>query len=341
MTKKSVGKLPSVESIKDTYTLSSVWKEVVSKGIEDFQKILRWEDSRKVLVIWPCSADFEESLEEYAQFLVWLNEKYWDKILFLMRFYTGKPRTVGWWKGLSYSTPGEEPDLIKWLENTRRIAIKLIEKYRIPLAEEMLHPEMSDYFDDIYSYQVVGARSLENQYHREVMSGINCPAGLKNHTLWDLQFMVNAIAAATLPSSYVTALWEVYETTGNSYAHWIHRGAERGETNYNLGSILESYNLMEEKNIENKAIIIDCNHDNSKKNPEKQIQIMSEVMQNTSSQPEVYDFVKWFMIESYIYDGRQDVKDFSTVKKGLSMTDPCIGLEATEMLVRELYSLVK
>jgi len=255
-----------------------------------------WEDSRKVLVIWPCSADFEESLEEYAQFLVWLNEKYWDKILFLMRFYTGKPRTVGWWKGLSYSTPGEEPDLIKWMENTRRIAIKLIEKYRIPLAEEMLH---------------------------------------------DLQFMVNAIAAATLPSSYVTALWEVYETTGNSYAHWIHRGAERGETNYNLGSILESYNLMEEKNIENKAIIIDCNHDNSKKNPEKQIQIMSEVMQNTSSQPEVYDFVKWFMIESYIYDGRQDVKDFSTVKKGLSMTDPCIGLEATEMLVRELYSLVK
>jgi len=155
-----------------------------------------------------------------------------------MRFYTGKPRTVGWWKGLSYSTPGEEPDLIKWMENTRRIAIKLIEKYRIPLAEEMLHPEMSDYFDDIYSYQVVGARSVENQYHREVMS-------------------------------------------------------------------------------------------------------MSEVMQNTSSQPEVYDFVKWFMIESYIYDGRQDVKDFSTVKKGLSMTDPCIGLEATEMLVRELYSLVK
>ena len=262
----------------------------------------------------------------------------------MMRFYTWKPRTVWGWKGLSYSNPGEEPDLIKWMENTRRIAIKLIEKYKLPLAEEMLHPEMSDYFDDIYSYQVVGARSVENQYHREVMSGINCPAWLKNHTLWDLQFMVNAIAAASLPSSYVTALWEVYETTGNPYAHWIHRWAERWESNYNLGSIIESYELMKDKKIKNKAIVIDCNHDNSKKQPEKQIQILTEVMENISrdvSVKHLNDFVKGFMVESYLYDWRQDVEDFSTVKKGLSMTDPCIGLEATEMLVRELYSLVK
>ncbi|MCD5380526.1 3-deoxy-7-phosphoheptulonate synthase [Candidatus Gracilibacteria bacterium] len=341
MSKKSVAQLPSVESIKNKFPLSAQGKEVVEAGIADFQKILSGEDSRKGLVIGPCSADFEESLEEYAEFLSGLREKYGDKILFLMRFYTGKPRTVGGWKGLSYSVPGEEPDLLLGMENTRRIAIKLIEKYKLPLAEEMLHPEMSDYFDDIYSYQVVGARSVENQYHREVMSGVNCPAGLKNHTLGDLQFMVNAIAAASLPSSYVTALGEVYETSGNKYAHGIHRGAERGETNYNLGSILQSYNLMEDKNIENKAIVIDCNHDNSKKNPEKQIQIISEVMQNISSQKEVYDFVKGFMVESYLYDGRQDIEDFSTVKKGLSMTDPCIGLEGTEMLVKELYSLVK
>ncbi len=344
MSKKIIGKLPSVESVKNKYPLSDTGKQIVKKGIQEFQDILSGKDSRKVLIIGPCSADFEESLEEYAKFLAGLKEQYGDKILFMMRFYTGKPRTVWGWKGLSYSVPWEEPDLILWMENTRRIAVKLIEKYNLPLAEEMLHPEMSDYFDDIYSYQVVGARSVENQYHREVMSGLDCPTGLKNHTLWDLQFMANAIAAASLPSSYVTALWEVYETTGNDYAHGIHRGAERWGTNYDLDSIKKSYELMEEKNVKNKAILIDTNHDNSKKNPEKQIEILEEVLQLFSrdvSLKHLQRFVVGFMVESYIYDGRQDVEDFSTVKKGLSMTDPCIGLEGTKALVEKLYSLIK
>ncbi len=338
MSKKAIRTLPTVEEIKNKYPLSNDWKSVVSQWIQDFQNILSWKDKRKVLVIWPCSADFEESLCKYAEFLAKLNEKYSDKILFLMRFYTGKPRTVGWWKWLSYSNPWEEPDLIKWMENTRRIAVKLIETYKIPLAEEMLHPEMSDYFDDIYSYQVVWARSVENQYHREVMSGIDCPAWLKNHTLWDLQFMVNAIAAANLPSSYVTALGEVYETSGNEYAHWIHRGAERWGTNYDLESIQTSYDLMCKRNVINKAVVVDCNHDNSKKQPLMQTEIMTAALDAISWNDILTEFVKGFMIESYLYDGRQDVEDFSTVKKWLSMTDPCIGKEGTKNLVERLYN---
>lgn len=56
-------------------------------------------------MIGPCSADFEESLYEYAEFLSGLQRKCEDRIKIVMRFYTGKPRTVAGWKGLQNSVP--------------------------------------------------------------------------------------------------------------------------------------------------------------------------------------------------------------------------------------------
>ncbi len=340
MSKKIIWKLPKVSELKEKFPLSEKASENILQNIEELKNIFSWKDSRKILIIGPCSADFEESLYEYWEFLSELQEKVKDKIKIVFRFYTGKPRTVWGWKWLSYSVPWENPDLLKWMENTRRIAINLIEKFWLALAEEMLHPEMSDYFDDIFSYEVVWARSVENQYHREVMSWVSCPVWMKNHTLWDLQFMVNAIAAASNSSSYVSALWEIYETTWNPFAHWVHRWAERWWTNYDLGSIKLSYELMEKRNILNKGIIIDCNHDNSKKDPFKQIAIMSEVLENISKDSEsekLKTFVKGFMVESYLYDWRQEFESIETVKKGLSLTDPCIWKEGTREFVEKMY----
>lgn len=72
------------------------------KNIED---ILRGQSNRKILIIGPCSADFESSLMEYAEFLSEIRNRVRDKIEIVMRFYTGKPRTIGGWKGLQNAQP--------------------------------------------------------------------------------------------------------------------------------------------------------------------------------------------------------------------------------------------
>ncbi len=338
MSKKIVGKLLSVEELKSKYNLSENAQNNLKQHKKELSNIINWVDSRKILIIWPCSADFEESLYEYAEFLSELQKKVEDKIKIVMRFYTGKPRTVWGWKGLQNSNPWEEPNIITWIENSRAIAINIIEKHNLPLADELLHPQLISYVEDVFSYFAIWARSTENQYHREVVSGLTIPVWMKNPTSWDIWSMCNSIKAGQTESTFVVGN-EVYETTWNNLTHWILRWGASWP-NYSLWDIVESYEKTKAMKIENSSLLIDCNHDNSWKKPEKQIQILSEVMGNIEWQTELYNFVKWFMVESYLYDWRQDVTDFSQVKKGLSLTDPCIGKQGTIKLVEELYNFI-
>ncbi len=62
------------------------------RNIED---ILAGKSNRKILIVGPCSADFESSLVEYALWLCELRKKVRDRIEIVMRFYTGKPRSIG------------------------------------------------------------------------------------------------------------------------------------------------------------------------------------------------------------------------------------------------------
>ncbi len=330
---KLVWQLISPEEIKKKYSLSEEDKKLIEAWRKELADIYSWKDDRKILIIGPCGADFEESLNEYAEFLSGLAEKVQDKIKIVMRFYTGKPRTVWWRKGLQNSTPWKEPNIMTGIEEARRIAVNIIKKYGLLLWDEMLHPNIINYVDDIYSFVAVWARSSENQYHREVSSGLNIPVGMKNPTSGDLQIMVNSVAAWQTPSTYVIGT-DVYKTEGNNLSHGVLRwGTER--SNYSLEDIQEAYNLMEAKKVNSPAIIVDTNHSNSRKQYEKQIDIMSEVMDSISGDEKLKDFVKWFMVESYLYDGNQSYSE--GCKKGLSLVDPCIGKEKTEELVMKLY----
>jgi len=338
MSKKIMGNLLSVEEMKNKYSLSSEAKENIKKHKQDLENIFTWKDNRKVLIIGPCSADFEESLYEYAKFLSELQKKVEDKIKIVMRFYTGKPRTVWGWKGLQNSTPWEEPNLISGMENSRRIAINIIEKYNLALADELLQAQLVDYVDDIFSYFAIGARSTEDQFHREVSSWLEVPIGMKNPTSWDIQIMCNSVKAWQTSSTY--AIWnEVFTTNWNNLTHWVLRWGSTWP-NYNLENIEKSLELLNKMWTNNPALIIDCNHSNSWKKWEKQISIMEEVMGKISYLQEINSFVKWFMIESYLEDWRQDCTDLESVKKWLSLTDPCVGKDGTKDLVEKMYNLI-
>ena len=94
--------------------------------------------------------------------------------------------------------------------------------------------------------------------------------------------------------------------------------------------LLELYNKMD---LKNPACIIDTNHSNSGKKYEQQVRIAKEIMHNRKLNPEIHSLVKGLMIESYIEDGCQKV---GGGVYGKSITDPCLGWEATEKLLYDL-----
>lgn len=70
--------------------------------------------------------------------------------------------------------------------------------------------------------------------------------------------------------------------------------------------------------MENPFIIIDTNHDNSGKNYLEQIRIVRQTLINQDWNDKIRKYVRGFMIESYLEDGRQNQPDVST--ENLSLT---------------------
>ena len=190
------------------------------------------------------------------------------------------------------------------------------------------------------SYVAIGARSVEDQQHRFVASGFDVPTGMKNPTSGNLKVMYNGIYAAQNKQTFLYNNEEV-ETSGNPVAHAILRGAldENGKNipNYYYDNLLEAIDLYEKQGLENPFIVIDTNHDNSGKQYLEQIRIVRQTLINRDWNDTIRRYVRGFMIESYLEDGRQDQPEVF----GKSITDPCLGWDNTEALVREIYTTLE
>lgn len=96
---------------------------------------------------------------------------------------------------------------------------------------------------------------------------------------------------------------------------------------------MKTIKQYEQFGLENPFIVIDTNHDNSGKNYLEQIRIVRQTLINRDWNESIRKYVRGFMIESYLEDGRQD----SPEVYGKSITDPCLGWEKTEALIREIH----
>ena len=98
----------------------------------------------------------------------------------------------------------------------------------------------------------VGARSVEDQQHRLVISGMDCAAGMKNPTSGDFTVMLNSITAAQAEHNFLYRTYEV-QTSGNPYAHAILRGAvnKHGQSipNYHYEDLTLLYNMYQERTL--------------------------------------------------------------------------------------------
>ncbi|MGT2948927.1 3-deoxy-7-phosphoheptulonate synthase [Streptococcus devriesei] len=304
----------------------------------ELEAIIKGEDDRLLLVIGPCSSDNEEAVLEYAKRLAKLQEEVKDRVFMVMRVYTAKPRTNGdGYKGMVHQPNTEEaPSLINGITAVRNLHYRVITETGMTTADEMLYPENLPLIEDLVSYIAVGARSVEDQQHRFVASGISVPTGMKNPTSGNLNIMFNGIYAAQNKQSFLFNSEEV-ETSGNPLAHAILRGGvnEYGKNipNYYYDNLLDTIEQYEQMGLENPFIVIDTNHDNSGKQYLEQVRIVRQTLINRDWNDKINKYVRGFMIESYLEDGRQDEPEVF----GKSITDPCLGWDSTEQLVHEIY----
>ena len=304
----------------------------------ELMNIIKGEDDRVLLVIGPCSSDNEAAVLDYAHRLASLQEKVKDKIFMVMRVYTAKPRTNGdGYKGLMHQPDTSKlPDLINGIHAVRDLHYKVITQTGLTTADEMLYPSNLHMVDDLVSYHAIGARSVEDQEHRFVASGIDVPTGMKNPTSGNLNVMFNAVHAAQNKQNFLYGNVEV-DTDGNPLAHVILRGAtnEYGENvpNYYYDDLLKAINQYEKMGLANPFIVVDTNHDNSGKQFMEQIRIVRQTLINRDWNEKIKQTVRGFMIESYLEDGRQDTPEVY----GKSITDPCLGWDKTQELINEIY----
>ena len=336
-----VTKLPTPTEIKEQYPVPEEIKALKAERDAEIADVITGKSDKLLVIIGPCSADNETAVLDYTSRLVKVQEKIKDKVIIIPRVYTNKPRTTGvGYKGMLHQPdPEKKPDLLAGLIAIRKMHIDVMKETHLSPADEMLYPESYWYLSDVLSYVAVGARSVENQQHRLVCSGIDVPAGMKNPTSGDFSVMLNSVVAAQSKQTFIYRNWEV-NTPGNPLTHTILRGAvnKHGQTipNYHYEDLIRLYNMYAARDLENPAVIVDANHSNSGKQYLEQIRIVKEVLHSCHHSADVKKLVKGVMIESYIEPGNQKVGDGVY---GKSITDACLGWAESEKLLYDIADL--
>ena len=328
--------------MKEQIHVSEKLKKVKAARDIMIQDIFTGKSDKFLVIVGPCSADNEESVCEYTNRLARLQEKVEERLVLVPRIYTNKPRTTGeGYKGMLHQPdPEAKPDVLAGILAIRNMHLRSLAETGLSSADEMLYPDNWHYLSDLLSYVAIGARSVENQEHRLMVSGLEIPAGMKNPTSGDFSVMMNSVIAAQAGHDFISRGWEV-ATTGNPLTHTILRGAvsKHGNTipNYHYEDLQRLLDMYNEKNLANPAAIIDANHSNSGKKYKEQIRIVKEVLHSRLVSPDIRNLVKGVMIESYLVEGNQKIGPNHIY--GKSITDPCLGWEDTEKLIYTIAEL--
>ena len=277
--------IPEPEEFMAETPLTAEMKKIKAARDEEIRAVLSGKSDKMLVVVGPCSAHESAPTLEYITRLGKLNEKVKDKLVIIPRIYTNKPRTKGvGYKGMFLQPdPDGEADIVRGIRSIRALHLAAIEASGLTSADEMLYPENTAYVEDLLSYHAVGARSVEDQLHRQVASGVDAPVGLKNPMSGNIPVLINSIFAAQSPQIFKYRNYQV-RSDGNPYAHAILRGGVDGNgldvPNFHYETVMQLEEIYRGSKLQNPAIVIDCNHSNSGKKHRQQIRIAHEVMQN-------------------------------------------------------------
>lgn len=296
-------------------------------------------DDRLLVVVGPCSIHNIKAAKEYAERLALVRRKYTDDLLILMRVYLEKPRTCIGWKGLINDPNLDNSYDIDFGIRTARNFLLSLNNLGIPVAIEFLSTITLLYFIDLISWGTIGARTTESPLHREFASGLACPVGFKNNTEGNISTAINAILTARQPHHFVSITQLGYpaivSTEGNVNCHIILRGG--GKPNYSENHVIFTSLELEIAGLP-KKIMIDFSHANSGNDYNQQLNVGYNVAKQISTGNKV---IFGIMIESHLFEGKQNLGEKCNLNYGQSITDACIGWRDTEILLGSLSEAVR
>ncbi len=310
-------------------------QRVVAESRKAIEDIMDRRDKRLMVVAGPCSIHDTAAAREYGAKLLKLREKYIDSMEIAMRVYFEKPRTRKGWKGLINDPYLDDSfEINKGLHLARKLLVDLADS-GLPTGCEFLDTITPQFIADAVSWGAIGARTTESQVHRELASGLSMPVGFKNGTDGNVKIALDAIHSCAAAHHFLSVTKQsvaaIVETRGNPYAHIILRGGNT-KPNYDEESLQQACEALEADELRPR-VMVDCSHGNSRKDYAKQPQVAEELARQLERGS---DAVFGLMIESNLKEGCQDLAVLGQLKYGVSITDGCLGWDATCRLLERL-----
>ncbi|KAF1684606.1 3-deoxy-7-phosphoheptulonate synthase [Pseudoxanthomonas taiwanensis] len=317
--------------------------EAASQTVADarraLHRILHGQDDRLAVVIGPCSIHDPVAAMEYATRLRPLREALGDALEIVMRVYFEKPRTTVGWKGLL-----NDPDLDGSFDINKglyvgRALLRDINLLGVPAGCEFLDPISPQYIADLVAWGAIGARTTESQIHRQMASGLSCPVGFKNGTDGNVRIAADAVMAASHPHHFLAVTKDgrcaVAATSGNPDCHVILRGGK--VPNYDAASVQAAAEVLERAGLPAR-LMVDASHANSGKDPDNQPRVVEDVARQLEAGERR---IVGMMVESHLVGGRQDLVPGRPLTYGQSITDGCLGWEASVEVLQRLATAVR
>jgi 3-deoxy-7-phosphoheptulonate synthase len=244
------------------------------------------------------------------------------------------------WKGL-INDPNLDGSFVinAGLRLARRLLLDLA-ALGLPAGCEFLDPISPQFTSDLVSWGAIGARTTESQVHRELASGLSMPVGFKNGTDGGIQIAIDAVRSAAHPHSFLgvteQGLCAIVGTRGNPDCHVILRGGQSGP-NYDATSVQKTVSALRDAGLAPR-LMIDTSHGNSEKDHRRQPRVGHEIAaQVAAGEAGIFGV----MMESFLVDGRQDLRDRASLVYGKSVTDACMSWESTVPVLDELAEAVR
>lgn len=330
--------LPSPAALIAELPKSDAQAEFVTAARREIHRLIFTDDKRFLLIVGPCSIHDLKAGRAYAKQLAALAREVADRVMIVMRVYFEKPRTTVGWKGLIMDPHLDGSHDIATGLRTARTFLREVLDLGLPTATELLDPITPQYIADLICWSAIGARTTESQTHRQMASGLSMPLGFKNGTDGSITSAINAIKAAAQKQTFLginlDGAASAIVTRGNPDCHIVLRGGANGP-NYAAPHIAKTEELLAKASLP-KSILVDCSHDNSSKQPERQPEVMRELLtQITAGNTSIMGA----MIESNLEAGNQPFpQPKEKLRYGVSITDACIDWSTTEKLVREIHA---
>ena len=326
--------------ILDDLPLTRQQEDVVLRGRSEIVDILRREDDRLLVVVGPCSVHDPEAALDYAGRLAAAAGELRGELCIAMRVYFEKPRTTTGWKGMINDPHLDGTgDVNAGLHMARGLLLEVL-SLGLPTGSEFLEPITPQYISDAVTWAAIGARTTESQIHRQLASGLSMPVGFKNGTAGDVRVAVDAVRAAAAPHAFtgITLSGEpaILHTRGNEDAHVILRGGG-GKPNYDAATIETALGQLRTAGLPER-IVIDASHDNSGKDHTRQPNVVADLAAQIGAGNRA---IVGLMLESFITAGRQELDSPGPLVYGQSITDACMGWDATTLVLDQLAGAVR